>query len=157
MTDRRSTSSAEAARRNPAGRFALAEGGFSLIEALTATVIAVIAVLGLAYTFSVGRGQVNRYAVARAALGAVEGQMEQLLRTYESTPGSALLAVGYRSPLAPFVYQGATLGTIWWHVDGHDDPNIPGTPPDLRRLAVCVRWNTSVPDSVQLDQLLMLP
>ena len=36
------------------------QNGFSLIEALTATVIAVFAVLGLAYTFSVGRGQVSR-------------------------------------------------------------------------------------------------
>lgn len=130
--------------------------GFSLIEALTATVIAVIAVLGLAYTFSVGRSQVSRFEVARAALGEVEARMERLLLLADAQPGSDSLLVGYRSPLQPFTYRGATLGTVWWHVAPYDDPQLPDNP-DLRRLIVCVRWNTSVPDSVQFSQLLPLP
>lgn len=130
--------------------------GFSLIEALTATVIAVIAVLGLAYTFSVGRGQVNRYEVARAALGEAEGRMEQLLFVADARPASDSLVPGYRSPVAAFTYAGATLGTAWWHVDAYDDPVLPQSS-DLRRLVVCVRWNTSVPDSIQLSQLLAMP
>lgn len=132
------------------------QNGFSLIEALTATVIAVVAVLGLAYTFSVGRGQVSRFEVARAALGEAENRMERLLLLSETTPTSDSLTVGYRSPSSPFVYAGATLGTTWWHVDPYDDPDLPDNP-DLWRLVVCVRWNTSVPDSVQLSQLLSQP
>jgi len=45
----------------------LNERGFSLAEALTGATISVIAVMGLAYSFGVGRGLVNRYEVARAA------------------------------------------------------------------------------------------
>jgi type II secretory pathway pseudopilin PulG len=132
------------------------QSGFSLIEALTATVIAVIAVLGLAFTFSVGRGQVQRYAVARAAQGEVASRMEQLLQLADHTPGSDSLAVGYASPASPFSYAGADVGTLWWHVEPYDDPYVPG-PIDLRRLVVCVRWNSGMPDSLQLDQLLPLP
>ena len=38
--------------------------------------IASIAVLGLAYTFGVGRGMVNRYEIARAALGGAQDPLE---------------------------------------------------------------------------------
>lgn len=130
--------------------------GFSLIEALTATVIAVLAVLGLAYTFGVGSGQVNRYAVARAALGLAESRMERLLLLADLEPGSDSLAMNYRSASTPFLYNGDAVGSMWWHVDPYNDPDLPDNP-DLRRLAVCVRWNTSVPDSVQFSQLLPLP
>lgn len=129
--------------------------GFSLIEAIIATVIAVLAVIGLAYTFSVGRGQVNRYEVARAALGEAETQMERLLRLADSTPPSDSLALGFASPAFPFAYRAATLGTVWWHVDGYDNPDLPRNP-DMRRLVVCVRWNIVIPDSVQFQQLLPL-
>jgi Tfp pilus assembly protein PilV len=132
------------------------QNGFSLIEAITATVIAVIAVLGLAYTFSVGRGQVSRYEVARAALGEAENRMERLLLLENSNPSSDSLAVGYASATSAFTYAGATLGTTWWHVEPYNDPDLPDDP-DLRRLVVCVRWNTSVPDSVQFSQLLSMP
>lgn len=130
--------------------------GFSLIEALTATVIAVVAVLGLAYTFSVGRAQVDRFEVARAALGEAEARMERLLYVADVRPASDSLVPGYRSPATPFTYAGATLGTAWWHVDPYDDPTLPQNP-DLRRLVVCVRWNAPVTDSVQLSQLLAMP
>ena len=145
-----------AARVVESGRPRRPEQGFSLIEALIATVIAVLAVVGLAYTFSVGRGQVNRYEVARAALGEAETQMERLLLIADTAPSFDSLAVGFRSPTFPFAYRAATLGTVWWHVDPYDDPNLPDNP-DLRRLVVCVRWNTVIPDSVQLQQLLPLP
>lgn len=130
--------------------------GFSLIEALTATVIAVLAVLGLAYTFGVGSGQVNRYAVARAALGAAESRMERLLLLADAEPGSDSLEFGYVSATTPFVYNGDAVGSLWWHVDGYNDPDLPANP-DMHRLVVCVRWNTSVPDSVEFSQLLPLP
>lgn len=132
------------------------QNGFSLIEALTATVIAVIAVLGLAYTFGVGSGQVNRYAVARAALGAAESRMERLLHLEDTEPSSDSLAMNYSSATTPFLHKGDAIGSLWWHVDPYDNPDLPDNP-DMRRLVVCVRWNTSVPDSVQFSQLLPLP
>jgi hypothetical protein len=140
----------------PYGRALFREAGFSLIEAITATVIAVIAVLGLAYTFGLGRGQVSRYEIARVALGAAEDRMERLLLLADRTPGSDSVAVGFRSPAFPFACAGSNVGSLWWHVDPYDDPNVPGAP-DLRRIVVCVRWNTSVPESLQVNQLVSLP
>ena len=110
-------------------------------------------VLGLAYTFGLGRGQVDRYEIARAALGTAENRLERLLLLAERTPASDSLAVGYRSPAFPFEHSGIARGTQWWHVDPYDDPNVPGSV-DLRRIVVCVRWNASVPDSVQPGTLL---
>ena len=43
------------------------ESGFSLMEAIVATAIAVIAVLGLAYSFGQGRAMIGRYEISRAA------------------------------------------------------------------------------------------
>jgi len=144
-----------AARAVRAGRPCADEGGFSLIEALIATIIAVLAVLGLAYTFSVGRGQVNRFEVARAAMGEAETQMERLTLLADSSPFSDSLAVGYVSPDFAFTYRGATLGTVGWRMEGYDDPDLPQDP-DLRRLVVYVRWNIVTSDSVQFQQLLPL-
>ena len=129
------------------------EQGFSLVEAVVATVIAVLAVLGLAYTFSLGRGMVDRFEVGRAALGAAEDRMERLLLLNDRNPGVDSLRAGYRSIAFPFLVNGAQLGTTWWHVEAFDDPNVAGAE-NLRRLTVAVRWNTSVPDSVQLSQLI---
>lgn len=143
-----------AARADRSGRPCLRERGFSLIEALIATIIAVLAVLGLAYTFSVGRGQVGRYEVARAALGEAESQMERLLRLDHVSPTVDSLALGHNYSF-PFTYRAATLGTVGWHVDPYDDPYIPNSP-NLRRLVVVVHWNIVVPDSVRFDQLLPL-
>lgn len=127
--------------------------GFSLIEALTATVIAVLAVLGLAYTFGVGSGLISRFEVARVALGQAEGRMERLLLLADAEPASDSLVVGYSSPTAPFACAGVTVGSMGWRVESYDDPDIPGST-DLRRVVVCVRWNTSGPDSVQFSHLI---
>ena len=129
------------------------EQGFSLIEAVVATVIAVLAVLGLAYTFSLGRGMVDRFEVGRAALGDAENRMERLLLLNDRNPGVDSLRAGYRSPLLAFSVDGTAIGTTWWHVEAFDDPNVAGNE-NLRRLTVAVRWNSSVPDSVQLTQLI---
>lgn len=133
-----------------------AQNGFSLIEALTATVIAVFAVLGLAYTFGMGSALVNRYEVARAALGEAENRMERLLLLSSRNPRSDSLRVGYASPPSPFTLGAGAIGTVWWHVDPYDDPVVPGSH-DMNRVVVCVRWNASIPDSVQLDQLVLVP
>jgi len=128
----------------------LNERGFSLMEALTGATISVIAVLGLAYSFGVGRGLVNRYEVARAALGEAQSQLEslRLLR-----PGDPTLAFGYVSPPTPFRYEGATLGNSNWRVLAYDEPSLPGTR-NLKRVVVTVRWQQDArTDSVSLERL----
>ncbi len=56
----------------------LDERGISLTEALTAATLSVIAVIGLAYSFGVGRSLVDRYEIARAALGEAQTQLESM-------------------------------------------------------------------------------
>ena len=120
------------------------------MEALTAATISVIAVLGLAYSFGVGRGLVNRYEVARAALGEAQSQLEALQLVARGDP---TMAVGYVSPATPFRYNGAALGTSSWRVLAYDDPNLPGTV-NLKRVIVTVRWTQSAQvDSVSLERL----
>jgi hypothetical protein len=128
----------------------LNERGFSLMEALTGATISVIAVLGLAHTFGVGRGLVNRYEVARAALGEAQSQLEALQLVPRS---DATLAFGYTSPPTPFRYEGATLGTSSWRVLAYDEPSLPGTR-NLKLVVVTVRWTSSAQsDSVSLERL----
>jgi hypothetical protein len=128
----------------------LNERGFSLAEALTGATISVIAVMGLAYSFGVGRGLVNRYEVARAALGEAQSQLEAL----QLVPrGDATMAIGYGSPPIPFRYQGTTLGSSSWRVVAYDDPSLPGTV-NLKRVVMTVRWTRGAQaDSVSLERL----
>ena len=129
------------------------ERGFSLMEALTGATISVIAVLGLAYSFGMGRGLVNRYEVARAALGEAQSQLEALQVVYASNPNDPTMAFGYASPPTPFIYENATLGSTSWQVFPYDEPNLPGVA-NLKRVVVTVRWTQSAkPDSVSLERL----
>lgn len=141
-------------RRAAARRVACVEAGFSLMEAIVATIIASIAVLGLAYTFGIGRGTVNRYEVARAALGVAQDRLELCA----ALPlASDSLVVGYASPHFAFVYEGATCGDYSWVVGGYDHPDIPGTV-DLKKIVVTVRFrNGASTDSLRLDRLISLP
>jgi hypothetical protein len=128
----------------------LDQRGFSLMEAMTAATISVIAVLGLAYSFGVGRGLVNRYEIARAALGEAQSQIESLTLLPASDP---TLVVGYAGAPTPFLYKGAALGTESWRVVGYDEPHIPGIQ-NLRRVIVTVRWRQGArTDSLSLERL----
>jgi type II secretory pathway pseudopilin PulG len=128
----------------------LNQRGFSLMEALTAAVISVIAVLGLAHSFGVGRALVNRYEVARAALSEAQTQLEALTQL---SLGDPTLAIGYAAPLTPFAYEGMTLGESYWRVSAYDEPSLPGAR-NLRRVVVVVRWRyNALPDSIALDRL----
>lgn len=128
----------------------LNERGFSLMEALTAATVAVIAVMGLAYSFGVGRALVNRYEIARAALAEAENELEALTQRPASDP---VLAVGYVAPQTPFRYEGATLGSLNWRVSGYDEPNLPGTV-NMKRVRVIVRWQQNAQtDSLSLERL----
>ncbi len=123
------------------------------MEALTAATISVIAVLGLAYSFGVGRGMVNRYEVARAALGEAQAQLEALTLRPDNDP---VLAIGYAAMLTPFRYEGATVGSSYWHVAAFDEPHLPGTA-NLKRVIMTVRWQSEArTDSVSLERLWQL-
>ncbi len=120
------------------------------MEALTAATVAVIAVLGLAYSFGMGRGLVDRYEVARAALGEAQSQLEALTLVQSSDP---VLAIGYVAPLTPFRYEGVTRGGQNWRVVAYDEPNLPGNA-NLKRVRVIVRWQQdTLQDSLTLERL----
>lgn len=128
----------------------LNERGFSLMEALTGATISVIAVMGLAHTFGMGRALVDRYEVARMALSEAESQLEALTL---QPAGDPTLAIGYVSPATPFMYQGTTLGSQGWRVIAYDEPHLPGTS-DLKRVIMTVRWQQgNRADSLSLDRL----
>ena len=67
------------------------ERGVGLMEVIVATIVAVVAILALAYTFGTGRGLVNRYEAARVALAAAQRRMEMLSA---GPAGSADLQLG---------------------------------------------------------------
>jgi hypothetical protein len=128
----------------------LNERGFSLMEALTAATISVIAVLGLAHSFGIGHGLVDHYEVARAALAEAQSELESLTLMPESDP---TLALGYVAPPTPFRYEGVTRGTENWRVVAYDEPNLPSSA-DLKRVIVTVRWQQGARmDSISLERL----
>src|SRR6187399_3619811 len=87
-----------------------AEAGFTLIEAMVATVIAVIAVVALAFTFGAARGLVDRYAVARSGLAVAEQRMERLSVLGLRDPSNADLSPGPHGPF-PRILNGNATGT----------------------------------------------
>jgi type II secretory pathway pseudopilin PulG len=122
--------------------------GFALVEVMVSAVIAVLGVLGLAYSFSVGRVQVDRFEVARAALAVAQQRMELL----SVLAGNASeLTIG-QHPTSAFVYDGASGGESW-KVDWYDDPGATGTK-DLKRVTVQVAWTQgALSDTVRLSRL----
>ena len=136
------------------------EQGFSLMEVIVATVIATIAVVGLAYTFGMGRGFINRFEVGRAALAAAQGRLELIASLPAGDPLVSLLPATHQ---ADFIVGGRVMGTERWTLGWTDDPadgTASTTPPDqdtsdLRVAVVTVAFQQgSVQDSVQLTRLL---
>ena len=126
------------------------ESGFSLMEAAVAIVISVIAILGLAHSFGMGRGFIERFAMGRAAIGVIEGRMEALSVLPASSPE---LIVGTH-PEIPFDYKGVHVGTEQWRVEWFDDPATTRTSADLRRVTVVVTWGRGADrDSLRLTRL----
>jgi len=119
----------------------------SLVEVIASTVIAAIAVAGLAHSFGVGRAQIERFAVARAALAAAEQRMEALSRLPLS---HADMAFGVHT--STFLIDGAGIGNVQWTVT--PVPKSWGVYSDqLTRIDVEVTWNQTYPDTVRLSRL----
>lgn len=128
------------------------ERGLGLFEVIAGTVVATLAVLGLAYTFGVGRGLIDRYEVARCAIGEAQHVVDSL-----SLVRPANLAAGNRR----FEVAGVTAGATHWTVTPVDDPldgTAASTPPDpspvdLYKLTIEVDWGTGVmADRLQISR-----
>jgi len=122
------------------------------MEAIIATVISVLAVLGLAYSFGLGRGFINRYEAARGADALASACMDSL-----GTAGADLHLGGPRpSPPIPVDYHGLTIGSASWVVSAPAG----GTPGanKLVEVVVTARWSLAgVADSVQYTRLFPAP
>jgi prepilin-type N-terminal cleavage/methylation domain-containing protein len=135
--------------------------GFSLIEVMVAAIISVIAVVGLAYSFSAGRGLIDRFATARDALETAGRRLEILAMEARKDPANADLAAGNHGPFGLTLNQNQT-GSEAWYVAWVDDPVDNGggdlDPNDYKRVTVKVRWNqASLPDSVVLSRSFLGP
>ncbi len=134
------------------------ESGFSLMEVIVATIIATIAVVGLAYTFGMGRGFIDRFAVGRAALAAAQGQLDRIAA---AAPGDTLTTLGTHA--SAFMVGGVVRGTTTWSVSWIDDPAdgvgaADPNPNDIKQASVSVQYREgSMTDSVQLSRLLPSP
>ena len=122
------------------------ERGFSLLEAILGTMIAVIAVMGLAYSFGLGRGYIDRYQIERAADFLAQRRMEWLgslaLRT------NPAFAIGTHSDAqSTFYFKGTAIGSEGWRV-----APAPAAVPQhalIKEVTVTVRWTAGgFPDSV---------
>jgi hypothetical protein len=128
------------------------ERGFALVEVIVSAVIAVVAVIGLSYSFSVGRVQIDRFEVARAALAVAQERMERL--SILSASHALLVARGAYHPDSPipFQYKGA-VGWIGWLVEWFDDPATSDTQ-DLKRVTVRITWTqNALNDTLRLSRL----
>ena len=118
------------------------QAGLSLIEAIAGTVIAVLAVVGLAYSFATARGMVERYRIARLALGEAESRMEKLSSVRRNHPD---LDLGDHGPI-PVPVAGQALCEESWKVEPYDDP-ANGTSSgsvDMKKVTVTVTWGQPV-------------
>ena len=135
-----------------------AERGIGLFEVMAGTLVATLAVLGLAYSFGVGRGLIDRYQVARRAMGRAQLIVDSLT----TCPPASLAASGTE----PFWAEGMQAGTTDWTVTWVDDP-VDGlasssppdlTPNDLKRISVAVSWKLGDSrDTLRLSRLVLGP
>ena len=139
---------------------AIDERGFSLVEVLVAGVVAVVAVMGLAYSFSTGRGLIDRYAAARDALAAAEQRMDRLSVLGLKSPGDPDLMPGLHGPF-PRPLDGNSTGTEEWTVTWVDDPadgtgGADSNPNDYKQVTVDVRWMSGhLQDHVELSRIIL--
>jgi hypothetical protein len=130
------------------------------MEVVVASVIAVIAVLGLAHSFAAGRSLIDRYENARDALGIVQRRLERLASL---PPQHAELTIGSHSG-GTVQLNDAVTGTEDWNVQWVDDP-VDGTgagdltgPNDYKQATVIVAWTQAgVTDAVQLSRIFLVP
>ena len=121
-----------------------------MMEVMVATVIAVIAVVALAYSFGNGRNLINRFEVARMALAAAQSRMEWLAAQPATAPE---LAIGYTHDPSDVILDGRRVAQESWTVTDYDDPANGTGQQDLKKVTVTVSWGTSPNESIQLTRL----
>jgi hypothetical protein len=135
------------------------EAGFSLMEAIAATVIAVLAAMGLAYSFGIGRTNINRYEAARIAEATAQSRMEWLGDLWRTQAHSESLFVGVHPATAnPLLYHGRAIGVEYWRVD----PGPAGLPLNagggLLRITAVATWTMgALTDSIAYSRLIRQP
>jgi len=134
------------------------ERGVGLMEVVVATVIAVIAIVALAYSFGMGRGLVNQYEVARIALAAAQHRMETLAAAELNSPDLALGPGNSTATYGPMnvVVDGSVACRESWEVEPVHDPANTANPgsTDLKRVTVTVSWGRGGPnETVALTRL----
>jgi type II secretory pathway pseudopilin PulG len=127
--------------------------GFSLVELMVAMLLTVIAIMGLAHTFGLGTGFIDRYASARAALARASGQLEIVRGQVRS--GASLASADSSSNILLAPGQAAVLHTL---IEGVDDPVNPGGAFDYYRVTASVSWTQAgITDSVRMVTLMLRP
>ena len=125
------------------------------MEAIIATVITVIAVLAMAYSFSLGRSFINAFEVRRVADARAQGCMEWLSSLHSNDPN--LSAGTHPGVPQPFVVNRVTIGGVRWRVGPTTDvpPTVAGV---LRNVTVSVTWSLGgFQDSVVYSRLVAAP
>jgi hypothetical protein len=125
------------------------------MEAIVATVIAVIAVMGLAYAFGLGRSFINAFEVRRVADMKAQGCMEWLGTLPSSSPDLSLST----HPAQPFVFGGRTVGSMVWRVVSPTSAQVPASiTGELRVVSVSVSWTLGgMADSVLYTRMVSAP
>jgi prepilin-type N-terminal cleavage/methylation domain-containing protein len=131
--------------------------GFSLIEVMVATIIAVICVMGLAHSFGIGRALINRFETRRDALALAQARIEILSRMPLDAPD---LSIGTHGPTSVPINAGM-LGDETWTVVWVNDP-ADGTPDldpqDYKRVTEAISWASGgIPDTISLSRQFLKP
>jgi prepilin-type N-terminal cleavage/methylation domain-containing protein len=128
--------------------------GFSLVEMMAAMVISVIAVMGIAHTFTLGTGFIDRYATARAALARANGQLEHVRAQVKG--GAPLANADSSSAIELSPGLNASLRTLIEGVDDAADGG--GGASDYYRVTASVSWRQAgMTDSLHLDTVMLQP
>ncbi len=124
------------------------------MEAIVATVITVIAILAMAYSFSLGRAFINAFEVRRVAVARTQGVME-VLGSLPATSDS--LSIGTHVSATPFAVPGVRNGMLRWSVTAATD--VPASAlGSLRQVAVTTAWTfSSWRDSVSYSRVVTAP
>jgi prepilin-type N-terminal cleavage/methylation domain-containing protein len=131
----------------------LDERGFSLVEVIVASIVAVIAVMGLAHSFGMGRALIDRHESARDALALVQQRLEFLANVSSGNPD---LDFGTKGPNVIQINDAVT-GNETWTVQPVDDP-VNGAGNDYKRITVTISWMTAgITDQIQLSRIVLLP
>jgi type II secretory pathway pseudopilin PulG len=146
---------AESRNARDRGRLRLEGSGFTLTEVLVALLITVIAVMGLASTFGIGRGLIDRYATARSAMGVAQDRMERL--RMESLKDLLVpdLDPAVAHPVTTVTLDGRVQGQETWTIEWLHDPQGYGSQ-DYKRVHVTVTWfQAGASDSVALNSIFL--